>query len=190
MDNGTEQSAQSCIYSKLAQTAFDQLDAEGRHAFIARQIAELVNNVSSALNEIGCPCLSRKLLGIRQGGENNGCALGPEDTGRPSLLLTVRLAPLTRALADAGYYDYALMCVELAMSMEPTWDLDLAKAYLLLVLGDTEEACEIYRRAVKSWGRIPDVEIRRLAQLASNHHEDDIVDIYRQVVLLQQKHSA
>jgi tetratricopeptide (TPR) repeat protein len=190
LDNGTEQTAQSCIYSKLAKTAFDQLDAEGRHEFIARQIADLVANVSNALTEIGCPCLSQKLLGIRQGGEDSACPLQPEDTSRPSLLLTVKLAPLTRALADAGYYDYALMCVELAMSMEPTWDLDLAKAYLLLILGDTEEACEIYRRAVKSWGRIPDVEIRRLAQLASNHHEDDIVDIYHQVVRLQGKHSA
>jgi len=180
----------ACIYSKLAESSFGQLDADQRNAFIERQIAALAKNVATALDEIGCPCLTQKLLGIRRGALDGSCPLKPEDTSRPSLLLTVKLAPLTRALADAGYYDYALMCVEVAMSMEPTWDLDLAKAYLLLVLGDTEEACEIYRRAVRSWGGIPDGEIRRLARLAHDHAEEDIVDIYRQVVKLQEQHFA
>ncbi|MCH7471825.1 hypothetical protein IIA79_02605 [bacterium] len=152
--------------------------------------------------EVGCTCLLKKHHLLREPASSPqrsespppstalpGSGLQTPETGHraASLPLLAVLAPLTNALARTGYYDVALSAGELANECEPTDDLLLTRAYLLVALGEIEDACLIYREVLRRLGRIPVEEVGRLADLATSHaSENDILALYREV----KRHSA
>ena len=89
---------------------------------------------------------------------------------------------MTQALAKAGYYDVAMLSVELALVFEDSWDLRLARAYLCVVLGEMEEAQRTYRKVISHLGQMPRAELDRLAELSSSHaEEEDITELYQEL---------
>jgi hypothetical protein len=131
----------------------------------------------------GCPCIADRLetgdllapLHRQPVGRCQECGI---DTSRLPVPLLAKLAPLTQVLAKAGYYDVAMLSVELAMVFEDSWDLRLARAYLCVVLGEMEEAQRIYRKVISHLGEVPRAELDRLAELASSHgDEEDIAEL-------------
>lgn len=97
--------------------------------------------------------------------------------------MLAKLAPLAQALDRAGYHFLALLTTELAFTCEPTLDLELSAAYLRLLLGDNREAAGIYRQVLRRRGAIPAAELQRLQRLMAAHHaEDDIRELYRELL--------
>jgi hypothetical protein len=145
------------------------------HYPTVRQVLEVVARLSL---DAGCLCLAQR-LGLQEGGTAACGCCSPEASGqRPSVHVLAKLAPLTRLLADQGHYDLALLTVEAALSLEPTIDLDLARAYLFVVLGDMQDAQQIYARIIRRLGAIPRSELSRLMELARQHSsEDDIAEL-------------
>jgi len=168
--------------------AVDDIDA-ARHAEIEKAISGIAHPLGEVLSEVGCICLAEKFGGLKIAGtpgQADGGACSASNR-RSSLLLLAKMAPLARALAASGYYDYALRCIEIAMIMEPTWDLKLARAYLLIALGDSDQACEVYKAAIRSWGNLPAQEIDLLNRFADVHCEEEDV---KELILELKKYVA
>jgi hypothetical protein len=157
----------------------------------AAGLRTLAKAVALICRDHGCPCISQRLEAgdllapLHQ--QPAGCCAqcGQEGASLPSsaqLPLLAKLAPLTQALAKTGYYDVAMLSVELALVFEESWDLSLARAYLCVVLGEMQEAQRIYRMVVRHLGALPRQELDRLAQLASSHDgEEDIQELYEEL---------
>jgi hypothetical protein len=153
----------------------------------SNRLRTLAKAVALICREHGCPCIANRLeagqlfapLHRQPAGQ---CAACGSDNSHLPVPLLAKLAPLTQALAKAGYYDVAMLSVELALVFEDSWDLRLARAYLCVVLGEMEEAQRIYRKVVGHLGQLPRAELDRLAQLSSSHaDEEDIAELYQQL---------
>lgn len=159
------------------------LDALTDHRIQARLTA-LTKAAAHICRDAGCPCIADRLHAGQiyapiHRHDNGDCAHEGVSTKRLPLNMLAKLAPLAQAMARAGYYDVAMLCVELAMVFEDTWDLKLARAYLCVLLGEMDEAGRIYSRVVEHLGAIPKSELDRLAQLASEHgDEEDILELH------------
>jgi hypothetical protein len=145
-------------------------------------LTRLFDTVSHLCRDLGCQCLAERFAC-----HSNHCsaayACGPDmETRRPMIHLMAKLAPLTRVLLEAGYYDIALATVQIAVALEPTLDLALTRAYLHVVLGDMADASRIYRDVLRRIGTIPPDELERLAQLSRSHaQEEDIAELVDQL---------
>jgi tetratricopeptide (TPR) repeat protein len=95
------------------------------------------------------------------------------------------LVPVGRALIELGYHDIALDCMELAGELAPTAESQFARAYLLALLGDTEDAYRAYAAAHQRFGVLPPQELQALEVLLSTHpEEEDLAELYELVVKL------
>ncbi len=166
--------------NKLEQT--NHSTVVDQHTF--NRLRTLAKAVSLICRDHGCPCVADRLeagqlfapLHRQPAGACETCG---EDNSCLPVPLLAKLAPMTQALAKAGYFDVAMLCVELALVFEDSWDLRLARAYLCVVLGEMEEAQRIYRKVVGHLGQVPRAELDRLAELSSSHaDEEDIAELY------------
>lgn len=155
---------------------------EAHYAKLTRRINLLREAVAQACEEVGCACLAQR---ISQRFEQLGqvvCSSRRNMHDGPAVDLMPLLTPLTGALSNAGYYDTALECANLAQHCEPVLDLELTRAFLHLVLGDTEDACRIYHEAVRRHGGIPERAVQRVAELMASHaEEEDIAEVYAEL---------
>jgi hypothetical protein len=163
---------------------------EAGYARAARRINAVRDAIAQACAEVGCACLARR---ISQHLDELGTVFCPAagsaqgEQGRSALDLLPILSPLSSALATAGYYDTALECANVAHNFEPVLDMELTRAFLLLVLGDTQEARRIYVEVVNRHGGIPQRAVERLAELAATHsEEEDIAELHAELVRLMQ----
>jgi hypothetical protein len=150
---------------------------------LQRRINNLRQAIAQACAECGCTCLARRINPALNERSNAFCPARPDaGTQRPALDLLPLLTPLSGALSKAGYYDTALECANMAKHCEPVLDVELTRAFLLLVLGDTEEAREIYTTVVRQHGGIPQRAVERVAELAQQHsEEEDIAELLEQL---------
>jgi len=147
-------------------------------------LTRVFDTVARLCREFGCHCLAERFSckGAQCCGTANGCSATVGERQRPTIHLMAKLAPLTRVLLDAGYYDIALATVQIALALEPTLDLALARAYLHVVLGDMGDASRIYRDVLQRIGTIPPDELNRLAELSRTHaQEEDIAELVDQL---------
>jgi hypothetical protein len=147
-------------------------------------MTRLFDTVARLCREIGCHCLAERFscTSTQCCGAANGCSAAVAQHQRPMIHLMAKLAPLTRVLLETGYYDIALATVQIALALEPTLDLALARAYLHVVLGDMGDASRIYRDVLHRIGTIPPDELERLAQLSRTHaQEEDIAELVSQL---------
>lgn len=154
------------------------------HGRLTWNVKRLFDTVAELCREVGCQCLAERFAASFEQCSENSCTCGAFREGgrRPLIHLLAKLAPLTRTLLQLGYYDLALTTVEMAVSLEPTLDLDLARAYLHVVLGDTADASRIYSEVLARIGTIPPGELARLVQLAQTHaQEEDIAELVAQL---------
>jgi tetratricopeptide (TPR) repeat protein len=146
------------------------------------RLLRLFATVAALCDEAGITCLAERFASSNDACTAETCTCGAFGQRRTVAHLLPKLAPTTRALIQLGYYDLALATVKMALSLEPTLDLDLARAYLHVVLGDTEEACQIYQHVLKRLGQIPPQELVRLKALAQEHaSEEDIGELVTQL---------
>jgi hypothetical protein len=146
-------------------------------------LTRLFGTVSQLCREIGCNCLAERFASscAECTPATVACSYAAEHQ-RPMIHLMAKLAPLTRVLLDSGYYDIALATVQIALALEPTLDLALARAYLHVVLGDMADASRIYRDVLQRLGTIPQDELRRLTELSRTHaQEEDIAELVNQL---------
>jgi tetratricopeptide (TPR) repeat protein len=150
-----------------------------------KRLQELYRAVAGICAEVGCTCLAERFNSAMLASESKDVGVCPACMGQTSRVLPhylAKLVPLIEVLHKAGYHDLALLTTELALQIEPTIDLRFNYAYLALVLGETEEAVEIYRNIVNSRGSIPAAEINRLLELAATHAaEEDIAEVCREL---------
>jgi tetratricopeptide (TPR) repeat protein len=93
-----------------------------------------------------------------------------------------QLVPLGRVLIELGYHDVALECMELAGAFDPAPEPLFARAYLLALLGDTEDAYRAYVDGSRRFGPIPAEELTALRVLANTHaEEEDLEELYELV---------
>jgi hypothetical protein len=153
---------------------------EAVYAKLKRRVNALRDTIAQACAEVGCVCLAQRLSPRQRSCEmlrqmGTGSLQVRETT---ALDLLPRLTQLAGALAQAGYYDTALECATMARYCEPILELDLARAYLHVVLGETEQARRIYGAILARHGSIPRGALQRLAELAQTHgEEDDIAEL-------------
>jgi hypothetical protein len=164
---------------------------EALFAHLARRINSVRDAIAQACADAGCACLARR---ISHNLDRLGTAFCPAagvargEQGRSTLDLLPLLSPLSSALAMAGYYDTALECADVARNCEPVLDMELTRAFLLLVLGDTDEARRIYVDVVNKHGGIPQAAVERLAELAATHsEEEDIAELHADLVRLMRR---
>jgi tetratricopeptide (TPR) repeat protein len=146
-------------------------------------LTRLFDTVARLCREIGCHCLAERFSCNSTAccASAQGCSNAAAQQ-RPMIHLMAKLAPLTRVLLEAGYYDIALATVQIALALEPTLDLALARAYLHVVLGDMADASRIYRDVLQRIGTIPQDELQRLAELSRTHaQEEDIAELVDQL---------
>ena len=154
---------------------------------LSLRLTQLCHVVAKALHEIGCPCIANRLCGEGTWEAFTGTPAWVSAAQRyPLVSIMPKLVPLTKGLAQAGYYDTALACAEAACRCEPTVDMDLIRAFLLLVLGDTQEAASLYNRTLSRLGGLPPEAFGKLHSLALTHaEEEDIAELYRSLVQYQ-----
>lgn len=170
-------------YIPMPEDVFDPRGAaeEAAYAKLKRRVNALRDTIAQACAEVGCVCLAQRLSPRQRSCEllrqmGTGCLQVREAA---ALDLLPRLTQLAAALAQAGYYDTALECATMARYCEPILELDLARAYLHLVLGETPQARRIYRAVLARHGSIPPGAVQRLAELARTHaEEDDIAELH------------
>ncbi|MDQ3022772.1 MAG: hypothetical protein M3R04_00070 [bacterium] len=93
-----------------------------------------------------------------------------------------RLVPVGRVLIELSYHDVALECMELAGEFDPTPEQQFARAYLLALLGDTEESWRAYSDGHSRFGPVSEAELDALALLARTHpEEEDLVELFELV---------
>lgn len=150
---------------------------------LRRRINAVRDAIAQACAEVGCACLARRISPQIDDLGNLYCPARPQlGNDRPTLDLLPLLTPLSGALSQAGYYDTALECANMARHCEPVLDVELTRAFLHLVLGDTSEACEIYSAVVLQHGGISPRAVERIAQLAAEHaEEEDIAELHAQL---------
>jgi hypothetical protein len=150
---------------------------------LKRRVNALRLAIAQACAETGCTCLARRISPEFDEHDNAFCPARPASASeRPALDLIPLLTPLSGALSKAGYYDTALECANVAQHCEPVLDVELTRAFLLLVLGDTDEAREIYTAVVRQHGGIPQRAVERIAELARLHaEEEDIAELHEQL---------
>ena len=141
--------------------------------------------VEKVCDDVGCVCLASRFRYATANPDRSSSEPCPS-CGRPGCQpyyhLLAKLAPLTHALAQTGYYDLAMFTAELAFWCEPTLDLDLARAHYAVILGEMEAAAEIYHGVLKRRMQLPPDTLENLAALAATHFaEDDIQDLYHQL---------
>jgi hypothetical protein len=155
---------------------------EAHFARLSRRVNLLRAAVAQACEEVGCICLARR---ISQRFEQLGqavCSTKQAPLDSPAVDMLSMLSPLSGALSSAGYYDTALECANLAQHCEPVLDLELTRAFLHLVLGDTEDASRIYHEAARRHGGIPERAVARVAELMATHSdEEDIAELYAEL---------
>lgn len=106
--------------------------------------------------------------------------LEPPRNGQLLNSLIGELLPLSRVLSGLGYHDVALHSAELAERHSPGdgSDAKLTRAYLLALLGETEEAQELYLAAHTELGRIPATDLAMLEDVVRSHpDEDDLAEL-------------
>lgn len=65
--------------------------------------------------------------------------------------------------------------------------MELTRAFLLLALGDTDEARRIYIEVATKHGGIPKRAVERLAELAATHsEEEDIAELHAEILRFMQ----
>ena len=163
----------------------EQENAAGGDYAFWRRVRQLFGAVVAVCDDVGCACLAERYSFVSAqpaAGEQAPCPSCGEPGCMPHFHLLAKLAPLTRALGRAGYYDLAMFTVELALACEATLDLRLARAYLAVVLGETEQASQIYHDVLKTRGRLPREVLEQLAELTVSHaSEEDILSLYDQL---------
>jgi len=150
-----------------------------------KRLQQLYRAVAAICAEVGCTCLAERFNSTWINAKPSDVGVCPACMGQASTVLPhllAKLVPLIEVLHKAGYHDLALLTTELALQIEPTIDLRFNYAYLALMLGETEEAVDIYRSIVQSRGSIPAAEINRLIELAATHSaEEDIAEVCREL---------
>lgn len=92
------------------------------------------------------------------------------------------LFPLSSALSTAAYYDHALDCAKLAGQIETSRELVYLKAFLYLALGETEQACKLYKHAASGLGSIRLEELEQIRVYVHQHiSEEDILEVYEEL---------
>jgi hypothetical protein len=165
------------------------------HARISEaELSQYLNYIYSSVAELcdkaGCSCLAQRFASrpLAEGDACN-CTATIQEPGQraPLVHLLAKLAPLTSLLAAHGHHDLALFTAELARALEPTMDLNLARALAYVALGETDAAARIYSGIVHKIGFIPAHDMQQLAELAAAHSsEDDISALYRALKLQMQ----
>ncbi len=155
---------------------------EERYARLTRRVNLLRGAVAQACEEVGCICLANRIAQRFEQIDQAVCASQQVKREGPTVDFMPMLSPLSGALSNAGYYDTALECANLAQHCEPVLDLELTRAFLHLVLGDTEDACRIYQETVRRHGGIPERAVQRVAELMATHsEEEDIAEVYAEL---------
>ncbi len=146
------------------------------------QLIGLYNQIADVMHEHGCWCLAEKFKALAANwAEQDGCSSDNIDFvhgSKPQCYIF----PLTTALSTTEYYDHALSCAQVASQVETTRELVYLRAFLYLVLGDTDEACRLYQHAAQKWGNISPAELEQIRGLVHQHIcEDDISEIYEEL---------
>ena len=156
--------------------------AEGQ-AFheVLESLRRLAAQVSSDCSEAGCACVGLRLAGLPEHAvaERIGATCGREACAKPgsALFMLAKLAPLAATLARAGYYDSALYCAEIARGYEPTYDLDLTRAFLYVILGETDIGARLYLGYLRRHRALPEHALAELTALTATHDEEDIGEL-------------
>lgn len=146
---------------------------------LRQRLAVLCRMVEGVLEEVGCHCLARRLCGGKVHSEGDCCG----QSAFPMLALLPKLAPLARSMARAGFYDTALACAEAANVCEQTIELELVRAFLYLILGETQEAAALYRHIQSRLGSLPPEDLAKLRELLATHsEEEDLAELYAALI--------
>jgi hypothetical protein len=120
------------------------------------------------------------LLSPRDGSPSSPATVPP--TNEDVLKLLSELVQISRELIRLGYHDVALHSAEIAVQFNMGWDAQLVRAYLLALLGETQDAEELYMQALAALNRLPEADLALLEELVLEHpEEEDLAELLQRV---------